>query len=105
LPNQLSGYKPAIVFYNEKNANSYTLSMESIADTGFYVDIPQDITQYSGNYQMHFLLKEEMSTTIAAGGNIGENDDPAYQEIFVSDSWKGVIDGKSGFVLMPQKFD
>ena len=96
-------YIPAIVFYNEKTKISNTLSMER-NDAYYYVDLPQDITQDSGNYQMYFLLKESLSGDITESGDVGVADDPSYREVFVSDSWKGVVDDKSGFSLMPQDF-
>lgn len=96
-------YIPAIVFYNEKTKISNTLSMER-NDAYYYVDLPQDITKDSGNYQMYFLLKESLSGDITESGSVGVADDPSYREVFVSDSWKGVVDDKSGFSLMPKDF-
>lgn len=98
-------YKAAMVFYNEKNKTSYTASMERNDTDGYWVDLPDVVTKDSGNYQMYFLLKENISSSEDGGGDIGIDDDPAYREIFVSASWKGVISDKSAFSLIPKNFN
>jgi hypothetical protein len=72
----------------------------------FYVDIPNTVTSVGGNYQIYFALKENIQTTInVTGGAIGDPDDPTYQEIFISDVCKGVVDSNSGASLLPSEFD
>ena len=96
-------YEAAIVFYNEKLNSSYTASMERIDDY-YYVNIPDAVTKDSGNYQINFLLKESMSRSIALGGSVGEEDDPAYREVFVSAVWKGAVSEQSGCSLIYEGF-
>lgn len=98
-------YKAALVFHNEKNKTSYTASMERNDIDGYWVDLPDAVTKDSGNYQMYFLLKENLAQDVAGGGDVGIDDDPAYREVFVSDSWKGVISDKSAFSLIPKDFN
>lgn len=98
-------YKAALVFHNEKNKTSYTASMERNDIDGYYVDLPDVVTKDSGNYQMYFLLKEDLSASTDGGGDIGIDDDPAYREVFVSAPWKGVVSEKSAFSLVPRGFN
>lgn len=98
-------YKAALVFHNEKNKTSYTASMERNDIDGYYVDLPDTVTKDSGNYQMYFLLKEDLSPSSEGGGDVGVDDDPAYREVFVSAAWKGVVSEKSAFSLVPKGFN
>lgn len=75
----------------------------SISGEDFILDIPEEITKSGGNYQLYFVLREKLDTTDAEGitvGAIGMEDDPAYQEVFVSDVFKGAISGDSGYSLI-----
>ena len=60
--------------------------MERNDEDGYWVDLPDVVTKDSGNYQMYFLLKENLAQDTAEGGDIGIDDDPAYREVFVSAS-------------------
>lgn len=95
-------YEAALVFYEEAHKLRNTLTM-SVSGDSFILDVSQDITKSGGNYQLYFVLREKLDTTDAAGvtvGAIGAEDDPAYQEIFVSDVFKGAISGDSGYGLI-----
>ena len=96
-------YEAVLVFYQEANKISNTLSMSN-NEADFYVDLPDDITKTSGNYQIHFVLKEKLDGAYE-GGAIGAEDDPAYREVFISASCKGAVDPASGFSLVPLNFD
>lgn len=95
-------YEAALVFYEEAHQLRNTLTM-SVSGDSFILDVPQDITKSGGNYQLYFVLREKLDTTDAEGvtvGVIGVEDDPAYQEVFVSDVFKGAISGDSGYGLI-----
>lgn len=95
-------YEAALVFYEEAHKLRNTLTM-SVSGDSFILDVPQDITKSGGNYQLYFVLREKLDTTDAAGitvGAVGVEDDPAYQEVFVSDVFKGAISGDSGYGLI-----
>lgn len=98
-----SKYEAVLVFYQEGNKISNTLSMSN-NESDFYVDLPDDITKTSGNYQIHFVLKEKLDGAYE-GGAIGAEDDPTYREVFISASCKGAVDSASGFSLVPLNFD
>lgn len=75
----------------------------SVSGDNFILDVPQDITKSGGNYQLYFVLREKLDTTDAEGvtvGAVGVEDDPAYQEVFVSDVFKGAISSDSGYGLI-----
>jgi predicted nucleic acid-binding Zn-ribbon protein len=95
-----ANYEAALVLYSEKNRVSNTLEMTNDS-TYFYVDLPEGVTVTSGNYQVYFVLKENISDAYAASGGIGSQDDPAYREVFISDSYKGVVNDSSGYSLIP----
>lgn len=96
-------YQPVLIFYDEINKNTETYSM-SFVESKFYLDVPDTITKVGGNYQIHFVLKERMDSS-TEGGYVGAEDDPAYREIFISESCKGAVDSGSGFSLLPQNFN
>jgi hypothetical protein len=89
-------YEAAMVFYQEKYGIRNTVTMSSDG-TCFYVDIPFDVTKTDGNYQLYFILRERISPATEGGGQVGPIDDPGYREVFISESFKGVVNNDSGY--------
>jgi hypothetical protein len=71
----------------------------------FSLDIPEQITLQPNNYQIYFILRESVSSTTTGSGAIGDEDDPAYREVFVSDVVTGSVEYHSGRQYISQDFD
>lgn len=89
-----------MVFYHEATKESNTLAM-SPEGTYFEIEIPDQITKKGGAYQLYFVLRENLGAQEGVGGAIGTEDDPVYQEVFISDVRKGIVDTDSGYSLIP----
>ena len=87
-----------------QGARKVTLTMSS-EEGKFYIDLPNTLTSVAGNYQIYLALKERLSAQLTGGGAIGEEDDPSYREVFISDVCQGVVDANSGYSFIPSEFD
>lgn len=102
--NSFVGYDPALVFYNTKTKTRNTIDMQKTSPN-FSVDVPEAITLQPEDYQIYFILRENLSTETSGSTAVGSEDDPAYREVFVSDVFKGKVDAKSGRQYISTEFD
>lgn len=89
-------YEACLVFYNEKEKETYTATLTPSGSEYTY-NIEDVITQYGGNFQVFFVLKERLESGTSGVGVAGE---PAYREVFISEGFKGAIDMNSGYQFM-----
>jgi hypothetical protein len=71
----------------------------------FSVDVPEAITLQPEDYQIYFILRENLSTETSGSTAVGSEDDPAYREVFVSDVFTGKVDAKSGRQYISTEFN
>ena len=96
-----TNYEAWIVFYNESDATSKTLSLSAEGNDGEYsLLVPDIITSKAGNYKLYVVLNERTGHSEGGTGGVGEADDPAYRETFVSAGCKAVVNENSGYVLV-----
>lgn len=102
--NSFVGYDPALIFYNTRTKTRNTINMEKTSPN-FSMDVPEEITLQPEDYQIYFILRENLSIRITGSPAVGSEDDPAYREVFVSDVFKGKVDAKSGRQYISTEFD
>lgn len=93
--NYSSSFAPALVMYNKHNY-SVTLPM-FVSGNEYCVDIPSKITSIDGQYQIFFILQEKVLSAEEDNIAIGEADDPAYREVFISAGFVGSVVDDSGY--------
>ena len=104
VDNLKKNYEAVMVFISTINNSSLTLTMTPTTDR-YYVDVPKNITQPGGEYQLHFILREKITTAEANESAVGEQDDPAYREVFVSAPFLGSVSESSGYKYLGSEFD
>ena len=62
----------------------------------YVLQIPRTITEKGGNYQIFLSFREKLSTE-SGSGTVGDKDDPAYREVFISAAFKGAVNTNSGY--------
>lgn len=98
--NYSSSFAPALVMYNKHNY-SVTLPM-FVSGNEYCVDIPSKITSVDGQYQIFFILQEKILPTEEDNVAIGEADDPAYREVFISAGFVGLVVNDSGYEFVKE---
>lgn len=94
-----NNYLASLIFYNEqaKEEENKRVSLDLSPDGDEYVlQIPRTITEKGGNYQIFLSFKEKLSTE-SGSGTVGDKDDPAYREVFISAAFKGAVNTNSGY--------
>lgn len=94
-----NNYLASLIFYNEqaKEEENKRVSLDLSPDGDEYVlPIPRTITEKGGNYQIFLSFREKLSTE-GGSGTVGDKDDPAYREVFISAAFKGAVNTNSGY--------
>lgn len=94
-----NNYLASLIFYSEqaKEEENKRVSLDLSPDGDEYVlQIPRTITEKGGNYQIFLSFREKLSTE-SGSGTVGDKDDPAYREVFISAAFKGAVNTNSGY--------
>lgn len=94
-----NNYLASLIFYSEqaKEEENKRVSLDLSPDGDEYVlQIPRTITEKGGNYQIFLSFREKLSTE-GGSGTVGDKDDPAYREVFISAAFKGAVNTNSGY--------
>lgn len=85
-------YEPILTFEN-KNGSRSTLNclVEDGQENGNVFVVSDVITAIEGQYKINFVLRERTTDPEDYDGNVGEEDDDKYSEVFASATFFGVV--------------
>lgn len=84
----LDDYRAVVIFKHEDSNQTTAIPITGNINE---LEVPSEITQRVGQYQLHYTLQEKLVVDEEGKGHLGDEDEAAFREVFVSDMMTGVV--------------
>lgn len=84
----LDDYRAVVIFKHEDSNQTIAIPISGNINE---LEVPSEITQRVGQYQLHYTLQEKLVVDEEGKGHLGDEDEAAFREVFVSDMMTGIV--------------
>jgi hypothetical protein len=84
----LDDYRAVVIFKHEDSNQTTAIPITGNINE---LEVPSEITQRTGQYQLHYTLQEKLVVDEEGKGHLGDEDEAAFREVFVSDMMTGIV--------------